>query len=107
MIWTKSQEGGNTRLTVKGSVRIENAAEFQRLIMDGMATTSPMEIDLNEAEGFDLLTIQVLLSAQKEARRNRTCLFITSSPPAFQDFLKFLGLDLGLFHNGPEIEARS
>ncbi|MBA3031204.1 MAG: STAS domain-containing protein [Desulfobacteraceae bacterium] len=107
MTCVTTQENGQIKLTINGSVLIEDAAEFHQQVMHGLETSSHLEVDFKEAGNFDLSAVQILLAAGRYAQKAGINFNIISPSSALPDLLKFLGLDSVIFHEYPGTRVHS
>jgi len=80
-------EGQGTRdvLTIEGAMTVQRAAELKALLVDALAKTDRIAIDLSRVTEVDLCGLQLLCSAQRTASRSRQRLALAGpAPDAFR-----------------------
>jgi len=68
-----------TTLLISGPMTIEDAAHLKSALVDALASSLLIEVDLSAAEAIDLSCLQVLCSAHRAAVQDGKKLFLRSN----------------------------
>jgi anti-anti-sigma regulatory factor len=85
------QSEGTTTLFITGSMTIEDAANLKTALAGIIADSSPVEVDLREADAIDLSCLQVLCSAHRAAVHSGKKLSVRSTSEALITCLEDAG----------------
>lgn len=72
----------STRIRLEGECTVTSAAEFTRLLLEGLTLGKPLLLDLEHAQEIDITVLQLLWAAASEAQRTGAAISIRLSEPA-------------------------
>lgn len=85
------QSGDTGALAVSGALTIEDAAELKSVLVDALAVSSRLVLDLAEVEAADLCCLQLLCSAHRSAVRAGRSLELRNAGVGFTACLRETG----------------
>jgi anti-anti-sigma regulatory factor len=92
-----SDDGVQARVTVSGSVTIENSVDFRQALMAAFDQAAWVALDIRRLDEADITAAQVICSACKTAAALERCLVAEGeTPECLIDFGKSIGAPRGL-----------
>lgn len=89
---TQTAADGATRISVDGNLSIYHAAEVKQRLMDGIHSSSQLELDLSQVGEMDTAGLQLLVLAKRESRKFGHDLRIVNHSPAVREVIEFLNM---------------
>ena len=80
------------RLEIKGELNIFSAAELRLQLLEALATSTELEVDLAQVSEIDSAGLQLMLAAKREAVARNLTLHFTGHSPAVFDALELCKL---------------
>ncbi|MBL8473835.1 MAG: STAS domain-containing protein [Rhodocyclaceae bacterium] len=80
------------QIVIEQDLTIYNAAEIKRRLLDGMAASDSVELDLSRVFEMDSSGVQLLLFLKKEAQRLGKEARIVGHSPTVRETIDFLNL---------------
>lgn len=90
---TQTTTDGAVHLILDGPMTIYNAGEIKAQLMNGLANTSIVELDLSHVNEMDTAGFQLLVMAKRESQRHGHTLRITAHSQAVRDVIDFYNMD--------------
>ena len=83
---------GSSSLRMEGEMSIYRAAELKQVLLEAIAQTPVLELDLSAVTELDTAGVQLLLMARQAAEAAQCELRLTNHSPAVTDVLDMLNL---------------
>jgi anti-sigma B factor antagonist len=80
------------RLDIKGELNIFTAAELRLQLLEALATSTELEVDLAQVGEIDSAGLQLMLATKREAASRNLAVHFTGHSPAVCDALELLKL---------------
>ncbi len=76
----KVEESGDKKtLSINGELKIQDAAELQKVLIESLENTEHLDLNLEEVTGIDMSCLQLLCSAHRTMSSSNKLLTISSS----------------------------
>lgn len=83
--------GETGTLTAGGSLTIEHAEELKAVIVEALASSAHLVVDLSAAEAIDLCCLQLLCSAHRTAVKDGKSIVLANTGEVFADVVRETG----------------
>ncbi|MBS1160159.1 MAG: hypothetical protein H6R15_2578 [Proteobacteria bacterium] len=80
------------RLEIKGELNIFTAAELRLQLLEALATSTELEVDLAQISEIDSAGLQLMVAAKREAAARQLTLHFTGHSPAVFEALELCKL---------------
>lgn len=90
---TQTTTDGAVHLILDGPMTIYTAGEIKARLLDGIAGTTILELDLSHVGEMDTAGFQLLVMAKRESQRLGRVLRIVAHSPAVREVIDFYNMD--------------
>jgi len=92
-----ADDSTHAKVLVKGSLTIDNIAEFRQTLVEALEASNRVVLDLGELQEVDITAVQTICSACKTAAASQRSLSAEGQiPDCFQEFGKGIGAPHGV-----------
>ncbi len=86
------KKNGLSRLSIEGEMTISTALELKTGLLDNLADSSGLEIDMSQVNEFDTAGFQLLFLTKREANMSDKSFRIISHSPASESILELYNM---------------
>lgn len=89
---TQTTTEGTTHLMLDGPMTIYNAGEIKQHLLDSLATSPVLDLDLSHVNEIDTAGFQLLILAKRESTKQQRTLRIVAHSPEVSEVIEFFNM---------------